>query len=205
MSLFHFGAFSRLGTKLGDLRHHWASRARRRGNSLSFRRLCMDPLEERALLSVSPLDPKSIVVNQVYGVKQETTPGRSVAVADNGDFVVAWTRWDKLVDASGNPIIDPLTGVQKVDANIYARYFTDEVQRVTLPLGIIHDVDDDPNTTGHFSLKYNAQSIQDIQITAGVAPVNDPDPPVSDKIHGTFTLWFDANRNSTVSTRARRS
>jgi hypothetical protein len=63
--------------------------------------------------------------------------GRSTAADGSGDFVVAWMQEDPvyatnpngtLVKVNGEPVA---TGVAV--ANVYARYFTDEVQQLVLP------------------------------------------------------------------------
>ena len=105
----------------------------------------------------TPVDTDAILVNQEYSELQYTTAGQSLAVDNDGDFVVAWTRYDD-VDSSGNP----------TDANIYARYFTDEVQRLTLlPSQLAEDNDGLASTLGSFTLEYAAPEIQMLSITAG--------------------------------------
>ncbi|MDI9446534.1 MAG: proprotein convertase P-domain-containing protein, partial [Planctomycetota bacterium] len=47
----------------------------------------------------------------------------AVALDADGDFVVTWTNLRAVTDAQGNPVIDPITGMPKVDADIYARRF----------------------------------------------------------------------------------
>ena len=56
--------------------------------------------------------------------------GKSVATDNNGDFVVVWQQNDPV------GVTDPTTGQPMTDANIYARYYTDAVQRIDLPTGV---------------------------------------------------------------------
>jgi hypothetical protein len=185
--------------------------------------LRFDSLEERALLSISPLDLDSVLVNQTFGAEQVTNTAHSVATDSNGDFAVAWTRFTPVLDSNGNPAIPSQTV-----GNVYARYFTDEVQRVSLPGpgsvntagqlladGIATNFDDDTRTVGHFSLAFMGDTQVQISVTAGTYPSGDPNNPsvvatgsnvnpagtVStdmQNVKGVFTLWFDANGNGVV-------
>ncbi len=179
------------------------SRSRKR---LGLRSLRIDPLEERCLLSVTPVNLTAILVNQIYGASQTTTTAQSIASDDAGDFVVAWTRASDVVDTAGNPIINPATDSAYQVDNIYARYFTNTVERISLPgpgtsnnngqylpNGIATNFDDDSSTVGHFSLTYNDHTIQQISITAGTDPVGDPNAlTVNPNIQGQFTLFFNS-------------
>jgi len=149
--------------------------------------LRIDPLEARCLLSITPATLSALIVNETFGGAQTTTTTHSVASDNSGDFVVTWTRSDSVLDAFGNPIINPATGGPYQVTNVYARYFTDTVEQITLPAG-----------TSRFSLTDNDQTIDEISVTAGTAPLGDPSPPLDPNIFGTFTLWFDANGNGVI-------
>ena len=193
MSMLRIPKIRDLGSTWERVRSHLVPRERRGLGARKPRRLAVDPLEERTLLSVSPLDLDALLVNQTFGAVQSAVAGKSVAVDGNGDFAVTWTRYDTARDAAGAIIIDSATQHPLTEANVYARYFTDEVQRLGLPNQIAVDHDDNALTVGRFSLKYNAQVIQKISVTAGTDPQNDPAPVANALITGPIKLWFDAN------------
>lgn len=168
---------------LSSLRGLFAGSSKKSSHAVSSvekklnRKLAVDSLEDRILLSVSPNTATDILVNTEYSANQTTSAnGNCVAVDADGDFVVTWTRGDNVYrDASRNvgwydsnnelhlytdrdyinqrytnengrdirvtltPYIDPSTGSAMVDYNVYARYFTDEVQRLTLDKSAIGD------------------------------------------------------------------
>ena len=140
-----------------------------------------------------PVDWDAILVNQVYSENQTTTAGRSLAVDNDGDFVVTWTRYEG-VDGDGNPD----------DANIYARYFTDEVQRLSLPSQMAQDTDGVASSLGSFTLEYDAPEIQILSITAGIQPfsADDVDGAVDEdeigQIEGSFILGYDLTGDGTI-------
>ena len=114
---------------------------------------------------------------------------------DDGDFVVTWTRYDPVVDEAGDPIIDPMTQEIIRDANIYARYFTDDVQRISLPDELaVNNVDDE---LGTFTLKYGGNEVQKLTISATHEPVYS-DAPYATNIAGGITLGFDLNGNGNI-------
>jgi hypothetical protein len=112
---------------------------------LKYRRLTVDPLEERQLLSLTVADYQDILVTESYSTSQQTLAGQSTAVDNDGDFVVVWTRQDTVNWGPNN-------SNTTLDLNVYARYFTDEVQRITLPDGVL--TDNNPGTTGTITLRY---------------------------------------------------
>ena len=177
--------------------------------------LQIDPLESRYLLSVTPANLTALIVNQTYGLDQTTTTANSVAGDDSGDFVVAWSRLDNVLNAAGNPIINPATSGPYQVSNVYARYFTDTVEQISLPgagtsnnngvylpNGIATNFDNDANTVGHFSLSYNDETVQQISITAGTEPSGDAaadaNIAASANIAGEFTLYLNATGNDAV-------
>ena len=101
-----------------------------------------------------------------------------MATDNNGDFVVAWTRNDYVLDSSGAAVIDPTTGVAMTDENIYARYYTDAMQRIDLPASMAGG--------GNFTLQYNGNEIQQLSVSSSTAPYTSGQPTVS----GTFVLAF---------------
>ncbi|MBN1588420.1 MAG: hypothetical protein JW888_02795, partial [Pirellulales bacterium] len=171
----------------------------------SFRRLVVDPLEARQLLSVSPMGPNDQLVNQSYVGDladayevwdQDTLSGQSVAVDDDGDFVVTWTRYDLVIDPdTGDYVIDPITGFELVESNVYARYFTDEVQRVALPTEL--GVDNVAGSAyGKFSLTVGGNEVQKLTITSSPEPYW-PEYYFAE-VSGTFSVGFDVNGNGSI-------
>lgn len=157
------------------------------------RRLGVDPLEQRQLLSLAPMDWDQILVNERFAVNQDMVAGRSVAVDADGDFVVVWTRIDPVLDAAGNPVIDPRTGQPMQDPNIYARYFTDEVQRIFLPSEVLID-----NVLGlaRVDLVVNGREVQKLVISSTYQPrlSREAQTPIA----GTIVLGYDVNRNGII-------
>ncbi len=148
------------------------------------RSLHIDVLEERALLSVSVGSAYDLMVNQpnpstvLPNWRYATTTvisgtNQSTASNDAGDFVATWTQEEPvwLRDENGVPLLDDngdyrpylvynaSTKRQEVamESNIYARYFTDEIQRITLPDELL-------TTSGgnmsRFKLQYGGNEIQ---------------------------------------------
>jgi subtilisin-like proprotein convertase family protein/secreted trypsin-like serine protease len=152
-----------------------------------------DPPAVTGNAQAKPVDLDAILVNQRYSEAQYTTAGQSLAVDNDGDFVVVWTRYDA-VDTNGKP----------TDANIYARYFTDEVQRLTLPAQMAEDTDDVESTVGTFTLAYAAPEIQMLSITAGIKPFTTDDPNSTvdkdevGRITGSFVLGYDLTGDGTI-------
>ncbi|NLE40112.1 MAG: hypothetical protein GX621_19020, partial [Pirellulaceae bacterium] len=175
MSIFRLPQLRNLASGVDRIRDRFLGRrADASVTERAFRRLAVDALEERHLLSVSPMGPVDHLVNQSFwGDATDTsslwhnytTMGQSVAVDHDGDFVVTWTRYDLVVDPNtGEFVIDPKTGEYMTDANIYARYFTDETQRVTLPDAL--GVDNVPgNFFSTFSLRVGGNEIQKISFS----------------------------------------
>jgi len=209
MSWFRFAGASRKGTSGEGFLTRFFSRptanSRRAGSrgrasqKRNFdlqrgRRLAIDPLEARCLLSVAPSTLSAVIVNQTYGAAQSTNTAHSVAVDNSGDFVVTWTRSGTYTGSSGSTF--PVS-------NVYARYYTNAVQQVNLPTSLM-------TTTGtkqtYFSLKYNDQTISQISITGQAqAPLGGSSgvvvpglvTAVDTDIAGTFVLYFNATGNDT--------
>ncbi len=177
----HQGLWDRIFSRV-PTRSRKRARSRKRGFDQGYSRsLRIDPLEAHCLLSVTPATLSAIIVNQTFGSAQDTNTAHSVASDNSGDFVVTWTRSDPVLNAEGQPLINPITGEPYQVENVYARYYTPTEEQITLPTG-----------TTRFSLTDNDQTIDQISITAGTAPSGDPTAPAPNMV-GTFTLWFDAN------------
>ncbi len=176
----------------------WGRHSGKRANKRirKHRSLRLDTLEERTLLSVTPVDALDKLVNQsLIPPANGTIAGQSIAVDNDGDFVVVWSRADTVVDPfTGNPILDPLTGVPLTESNIYARYLTDEVQRITLPSGVLNDAF--PTLNAKFSLIYGGTTlVQRLNITA----TQEPYIFTQQNVVGTFVLQADTNGDTIIS------
>ncbi len=84
---------------------------------------------------------------------------KSVATDNNGDFVVTWSQNDGVYDSNGNVITDPTTGTAMSDDNVYARYFTEAMQRIDIPTGV-----------SSFQIHYGGDEIQKLTFTAATQP-----------------------------------
>ncbi|MBN2293490.1 MAG: hypothetical protein JXM70_13760, partial [Pirellulales bacterium] len=198
MSLFRLPKLQKLASTAGTIRNRLSRKSGKGKSALERvnRRLLIDTLEERQLLTVAPnnlYDPylhlipdqiNQILVNEEYAQEQRTIAGHAVATDGDGDFVVAWTRYDQT--------LDPKTGIIYDDANIYARYFTDEVQRIVLPEGVL---DDATNGYASFTLDYNGNEIQTISITASHAQ----SWMYEDTVSGDITFGYDLDGNGSIS------
>ena len=193
MSLLHSPRLRRISSRIANLRDRLSGKSRTL-QQRKPRRLVLDPLEERQLLAVSPADLFDNVVNQYTGTAtQGTISAQSVAVDDNGDFVVAWTRYDEVFNQDGTRATDPVTGGLMYDANIYARYFTDEVQRIRLPDQLAEDSNGD-GLGGSFKLVYGGNEVQKLSITATYEPFTSFQSTIS----GSTVLGFDVNGDGIV-------
>ncbi len=133
-------------------------------------------------LSSNPFPP-GITGNTV---SQTTSAAHSVAADDGGDFVIVTTRADAMLDTNGNPLPDPANGGDMYGSNIYATYYTEAVQRITLPTGVLTDAVS--NKYAKFSLIYGGNAVQKLtfsQATDAVAGHG------QSSLDGTFSLWFD--------------
>jgi len=185
----------RKGSMLANLLAPFRRARQKFHTSRERRRLRIDALEERTLLSVTPVDILDKLVNQSLIPNGGTIAGQSLAVDADGDFVVVWTRYDTLTDPNtGLPIIDPLTGQAQTEANIYARYLTDEVQRITLPNAVLNDTV--PTQYARFSLIYGGSTlVQKLTISATYEPY----VSFQQNVAGTFVLQADANGDGIIS------
>ena len=145
------------------------------------------------MLSVAPANVTALLANQTYGSYQQTNTAHSIAADNAGDFAVTWTRQDPILNANGNPITNPQTGLSETVSDVWARYFTQTVQQVTLPAG-----------TAKFSLTDNDQTIDEISVTTGTAPAGangsqtSTEGDTTNPISGTFNLFYNATGNDTI-------
>ncbi len=193
MSLLRSPKLRSLRSTIESIRDRLAGKPRQAGRQLKPRRLAVDPLEERVLLSVVPADYDDVLVNQITSTEtQGTISAQSVAVDNDGDFVVAWTRYDEYLATN------PLTGASSLetDANVYARYFTDEVQRITLPDSVTADTDSN-DFGGSFSLTYGGNELQKLELSTTTVPNTAPFGATS-SMAGSIVLGFDVDGNGVV-------
>ena len=187
------------------------SRLRRRKNAprrrpgcdeRGFRRLLLDSLEERCMLDLNPLTLIDTAVTQHNNAAQVTTPGRSVASDPAGDFVVAWTRYsnvDKNGDlitsaAQGSPVSATVDGVagQYLAANVFARYFTNQEEQVSLPTGV---------TKFDLTFGANTPTIEKLTVAGGTAPDGGGTGPMGTPLDpGSFTIQFQQSPTIAPST-----
>ena len=104
----------------------------------------------------------------------------SVGSDDNGDFVVAWAAYDPARAADGSSLTDPRTGATLTDANIYARYLTNEVQQL--------DLSSVPTTAQSISLQFG-QEVQELSFSGTTEPVL-PEDIIGQPIIGTVYLRY---------------
>ena len=199
MSIFRMPTLNNISSRFEGLRDRISRGSRLDSKHQKMRHLALDPLEERQLLSVTPADVTDTLVNTTVnedriafmGFNQYGTSGWDVpqmtAMDDDGDFVVTWTRYDE--------VIDPSTGDPIIDANIYARYFTDDVQRISLPDELTVNNDDDQY--GSFTVKYGGNEVQKINISATHEPYQNGGWN-QDNIAGGIVLGFDVNGNGVI-------
>ena len=105
---------------------YFACRKRPSKAAKRTRRLVIDRLEERQLLSVSS-NPVTLTVATGYG---STMSGQSSATDNNGDTVVTWTATDEIYDSD--------KGTYVSDENVYAEYLTQNAQNSRWPRGRPH-------------------------------------------------------------------
>jgi len=269
MSSFHTGwkRLQSLSGLFGKRKKSKRSHSPKSHQERSGRHLVFDPLEERRLLTIGPVNVLDTLVNQQVVASQTTLAGQSVATDHSGDFVVTWTRNDTVyaqdyahsaantslaapIATTGPTTISVLSGVNAptapfyisvdsenmlvsavggigktqwtvtarglggttaathnvfasviivtptADTNIYARYFTNEVQRLTLPAGVLTDTD--PTKYATFAMAYGGNEIQQISIT----PTYPPNFLGQTDIAGTFQLTYTDSVGVTHTTAA---
>ncbi|RMF89777.1 MAG: hypothetical protein D6741_17510, partial [Planctomycetota bacterium] len=150
-----------------------------------------DNLVNQSLISVSSGGPTS---SSYVNFDGGTIESQSMAVDNDGDFVIVWSRWDPVLDPNtGTPMIDPQTGEPLTESNIYARYFTDEVQRITLPSGVV--ADNVAGAYGTFSLVYGGYQLkQKLTFSATYEPYVFSQSPIA----GQVVLQADGNGDGVI-------
>jgi len=157
-----------------------------------------------------PVTTENLPVYAIEAGDPVTREARALTVDNDGDMVVAFTRQDVIGQLSilpggavernngwpvYNPVIDPQTGQPMTDANICARYLTDEVQRLTLPSGVVADNNPNPNTYAYFSLVYGGYEIQKLTFSATYEPFT----LVQENMEFDVVLQFDENQDNIIS------
>ena len=142
-----------------------------RARSQKARKLCIDHLEERQMLSLTVATTDNLLVNSSW---QDIRGDVAVDSNEAGDVVVAWTAADRLAnpdydpsDPSSSPYLTDSEGNYVEDLNIYGRYLTDEVQIITIPEECVPGTVLEDGTkvqTGSFELIYNAHETQRLSI-----------------------------------------
>ena len=189
MSFFHLPKFSRSLSTRPRSRTGGRSPATRSVRDMAFRRLRIDTLEDRRLLSLTLPSTTDMLVNNATSLASNATTvssGESTATDPSGDFVVTWSQTDTL--ASG-----------ETESNIYARYFTNEEERIFLPSSVA-STNAGQTLFGQFDLRMygNQGDVQEISISGGTNPSTGLVPTVG----GTFGLTYDDPTAGTVSTGA---
>ncbi len=145
------------------------------------RHLVIDPLEERQMFTLTPIDgtylgqlseqlATDIPANLIS--TDGTRANQSLAADSKGDYVVAWAQQDG------------------ADYNIYAKYYTDETQRITLPPEALTNNTSD---NAKFSLVYGGNEIQQITFSSATTGLI---------FSGQYTLSYTASNGTTYTTGA---
>ena len=132
---------------------------RRRSNERKNRRLQIDQLEERTLFSVSLTSLEDQLINQTTGITSGTAA--KIATDNNGDFVVVWQQTDPVKDASGNTVVNPATQQAMTQDDIYARYYTNDVQQIALPSAVLTDANAAKGKYATFNLTVGGHEVQE--------------------------------------------
>jgi hypothetical protein len=194
MALFHRPWMAGIASKFGQFRKR-GGRPRRRGLELKSRCLRFDPLEERALLTITPLNTSDVLASptQTLGqidptTDQLTNAAHSIATDNKGDYVVTWTRTEPMLDPATN-YTTVLPGGGTV-SNIYAQYFTDDVQQLTLPASVL--------SAGKMSLVYGGDANGHVVQKLSVAGTYPPASAGQSDISGTFQLALSSSTPTTL-------
>ena len=162
---------SHVGKKDGD-----------RARAQKMKKLFVDQLEERQMLSLTVATTENLLVNTSW---QDIRGDVAVDSNNAGDVVVAWTAADRLnnpdydsTDPTSNMYLVDANGAYVEDLNVYARYLTDEVQIITIPEELVPGatLDDGGKVqSGSFELIYNAYETQRFSIFTSNFAQADPD------------------------------
>ncbi len=192
MSLLRLPKIKSVGSAWDRLWDSFSSEKRSLGDRKN-RRLRIDPLEERALLSVSAANIESQLVTSPTAV----ITSMATATDDDGDTIVVWAQSDTVVDADGNTVVNPITGGAMTDSNIYARYYTNEVQQISLPEGVLKDIESGKYAT--LSLGFGGNEVQELAFSMATASGSLSDWSM---ISGTFKLNYTAQDGTVYTTEA---
>ncbi|MGI6402214.1 MAG: hypothetical protein ACOX0A_08925 [Thermoguttaceae bacterium] len=142
-----------------------------RSHAQKMKKLFIDQLEERQMLSLTVATPGNLLVNTSW---QDIRGDVAVDSNEAGDVVVAWTAADRLAnpdydasDPNSSMYLTDAQGNYIEDLNVYARYLTDEVQIITIPEEIVPGATLDgggKTQSGSFELIYNAHETQRLSI-----------------------------------------
>ena len=158
----------------------------RRSKERKNRRLQIDQLEERTLLSVSVTSLEGQLINQTTNIAAGTVP--KVASDNNGDFVVVWQQTDPVLQ-NGLPVVNPGTQQVITQDDIYARYYTNDVQQIALPASVLTDVNAAQNKYPTVALTVGGPCVQEISFST-TTPSNVPLGNAASDIIGGFKLTF---------------
>ena len=98
------GFLSNLIRRRKNQRHHCSCRqgnCTRKSRHLKPLRLTFEPLEDRQLLSVSPLGDEYLVNSYTSGTQKLADSGNAVAALPGGGYVVSWTSVNQDGDSGG--------------------------------------------------------------------------------------------------------
>ncbi|MDR1959704.1 MAG: hypothetical protein LBQ54_11800, partial [Planctomycetaceae bacterium] len=192
-------------------------RKTKQSGPMKYRKLTLDTLEERQLLSINTVMTSEQFINSSYnptmtnslvelegyeflngGTYYETIWGNDSVAGDNqGDFVSVWAQNDYVTNPAytlyhenyaeydagyrrahpnfvGSKVPEPERYLTDTDGNlyndwnIYARYFTDEVQRVEFPTQLTND--NLPNELGRLTLLYSPHEVQKLTLKTANVP-----------------------------------
>ncbi|MDD3469853.1 MAG: hypothetical protein PHE53_07725, partial [Thermoguttaceae bacterium] len=258
MSRFRIPLLRKFTETFSSSRKHSARSGSSQGRQRKPRRLLLDTLEERRLLSLAPADTEESLVTDnlgwayssptgsvgaedtvtpygTYAYSEERVQGtdgryypkyivvpgtvvsqsdRSMDASRDDDFAMTWTQVDTIQQAklnsdgkvvidttTGMPdydvIIDPTTNEPLIDKNVYAKYLTDEVQRITLPTTLLDgqsSTSTDSAANGTFTIHYGGNEIQKLTISTATEVGGGTGTPVT----GHVTLGFDLNGNGVI-------
>ena len=170
-----------------------------RTHAQKVKKLVIDQLEERQMLSLTVATTENLLVNTSW---QDIRGDVAVDSNEAGDVVVAWTAADRLANPDYDPS-DPTSlqyltdenGNYVEDLNIYARYLTDEVQIITIPEECVPGTKLDDGTivqSGSFELIYNAYETQRFSIYTSNFVQSDSDAYTTTNSQSVFYLGLYA-------------
>ena len=195
-------SFSRKNKFLGvaeSLLNRMAKKSNSSARAQKTRKLAIDQLEERQLLSLTVATTENLLVNPSW---QDIRGDVAVDSNKSGDVVVAWTAADRLAnpdydesDENSSVYLRDESGNYVEDLNVYARYLTDEVQIITIPDECVPGAKLSDGTTvqsGSFQLLYNAYETQRLSIFNSIFTHSDADVYNTDSSESVYYLGLYA-------------